>query len=110
MNNTQNIHVKTKKEAWRIVDSLFPTDYEKDEESSLAAGYDVYRKTNWNEETYYNYICDLNIRLEVNLSNGKTVNVWIDELNDELNDELILDRLRKELAETTRRLYPKGGN
>lgn len=72
------IEVNSRKEAWAIVDQIFPTDYIKDEECSQRAGYPVYRSTA--EGHYYDYICDLNDRFEINLSTGKTVNVWFSEL------------------------------
>lgn len=31
---------------------------------------------------YYNYICDLGDRLEVNLESGETINIWIDEAEE----------------------------
>lgn len=68
-------------EAWKMADEIFPADYEKDEISSNTAGYNVYRS----RLNYYDYICDLGDRLEVNLSNGETVNIWIE--SDEAEPE-----------------------
>ena len=65
--------VKTEYQAWEAVNAFFPTEYKKDEESSARAGYPVYRST----VNYYDYFCMLGDRIEVNFSNGKTVNVWI---------------------------------
>lgn len=71
------IKVKNYEEAWEIVNGIFPTDYEKDEEGSQRAGYPIYRSTA--DGHYYDYICDLNDRLEVNLKDGnQTINVWIE--------------------------------
>lgn len=71
------IKVSSYEEAWGVVDSIFPTDYEKDEQSSERAGYPIYRSTA--DGRYYDYICDLNDRLEINLHDGnRSVNVWID--------------------------------
>ena len=71
------IKVKNYSEAWEIVNEIFPTDYDKDEESSQRAGYPIYRSTA--EGRYYDYICDLNDRLEVNLKDeNRTINVWIE--------------------------------
>jgi len=75
---TRRIEVNSKAEAWSIIDRIFPTDYSVDEVSSAAAGYKVYRSTA--EGHWYDYICDLNDRYEVNLSNGITVNVWFSEI------------------------------
>ena len=57
----------------------FPTDYEQDLGSSDRAGYPIYRSTA--EGHYYDYICDLGNRLEVNLDSSHlaTVNIWIEE-------------------------------
>lgn len=65
--------VKTEFQAWEAVTALFPTEYKKDEEASKRAGYTIYRST----VNYYDYFCMLGDRIEVNFSNGKTVNVWI---------------------------------
>lgn len=61
--------------AWAKVNEIFPSDYNKDEASSERAGYNVYRSP----LNHYDYICDLGDRLEVNLANGETVNIWIKE-------------------------------
>ena len=45
-----------------------------DREASKNAGYKVYRST----KAYYDYVCDLEERLEVNYANGKSENIWID--------------------------------
>lgn len=66
--------VATVKEAWEAADKMFPTDYQKDEESSQRAGYPIYRSTA--DDHYSFYICDLNDRLEVNMD-GKSINIWI---------------------------------
>lgn len=73
-----HIKVKSVSEAWRIADKLFPTDYEKDEESSQRAGYPVYETTSTDERFSGFYISDLNTRLEVNMGN-ETVTIWIEE-------------------------------
>lgn len=72
----KRIEVTSKQQAWEIVNQFFPSDYSKDADSSERAGYPVYRSS----VEFYDYICDLEDRLEVNLKNGnKTVNVWIVE-------------------------------
>ena len=65
--------VKTEYQAWEAVTAFFPAEYKKDEESSAKAGYPVYRSI----KNHYDYFCMLGDRIEVNFSNGKTVNVWI---------------------------------
>lgn len=66
-------------EAWTMAAEIFPTDYTKDEQSSENAGYPIYRSTN----SHYNYICELGDRLEINLSDGRTINIWIDPRDEE---------------------------
>jgi len=88
----------TIKEAWTIADELFPTDYSKDEQSSQRAGYPVYRST---ADQHTDYICDLGDRLEVNLSNGKSVNIWIDAPAKQ--DALEMSQERKDLAKRLQR-------
>lgn len=64
--------------AWEMANQIFPTDYARDEESSLRAGYPIYRSTI--DGRYYDYICDLNDRLELNLADGnRTINIWIEK-------------------------------
>ena len=62
--------------AWTIVNDIFPTDYIKDEMRSERAGYPIYVSTADGETSW---ISDLGNRLEVNLSNGQSLNVWIEE-------------------------------
>lgn len=66
---------KNTKEAWKIVDELFPTDYAEDPAASAKAGYKVFRSTLPGCPAW---ISDLGDRLEVNTEEG-SVNVWIDE-------------------------------
>lgn len=79
----KHIHVETVEQAWKEANKLFPTDYMKDDECSRNAGYPIYRSTATGMTNYwYNTICDLGCRLEVNLCdakwNGETTNIWID--------------------------------
>ena len=80
---------KSIKEAWQIADEIFPTDYMKDDSLSEAAGYDIYKSTAYGVNAW---ICDLGSRLEVNLDNGETVNVWIDE-EPQFNEYQLADAL-----------------
>ena len=66
---------KSMKEAWEIADSIFNTDYIKDERRSSNAGYDIYYSTAHGVNAW---ISDLGNRLEVNMENGETVNIWIE--------------------------------
>lgn len=65
------------KQAWHEADKLISYDYLKDNEASKKAGYTIYRS----RVNHYDYICDLGDRLEVNLANGQTVNIWIEQQN-----------------------------
>lgn len=73
--------VKSIEQAWKEVNKIFPTDYEKDEAASQRAGYDIYRHATLNP---FNHICDLGCRLEVLTGEyGDTVtNIWIDAEDD----------------------------
>lgn len=76
----KHIHTSSTSEAWARVSEIFPTDYTKDNESSAKAGYNVYRS----DIEYYNYICDLGDRIEINLKDGnQTINIWIDDKSPE---------------------------
>ena len=68
--------VNSIKEAWEMVDEIFPTDYTENTVKSQNAGYKIYDSNLGDEK---GYICDLGNRLEVNLESGKTINIWIDE-------------------------------
>lgn len=70
------IKVASKQEAWNKADVIFSANYIKDENRSARAGYDIYMST---AVGVYAWICDLGNRLEVNLENGETVNIWIEE-------------------------------
>ena len=64
---------KEKAFAWAKVFIEHPSwSLELDEGSTERAGYPIYRDIN----NYYNYVCDLNARLEVN-SGAKSVNIYL---------------------------------
>ena len=95
--------VTSKQEAWNKVNEIFPTDYEQDLGSSDRAGYPIYRSTA--EGHYYDYICDLGNRLEVNLdsSNLATANIWIEEPAKEQESEASMEQ-RREVARRLQRV------
>lgn len=66
---------KSEYDAWNWVHEQFAgQQWYHDQEASKNAGYDIYRDL----EEYYNYICCLGDRLEVNLKEGnQTINLWI---------------------------------
>lgn len=68
---------KSEFDAWKWVHNRFPgTQWHLDHKSSERAGYKIYRDT----EEFYNYICELGDRLEVNLKeDNRTINLWIEE-------------------------------
>lgn len=60
--------------AWEEVQKIFPTDYEYDASRSERAGYPIY----YSAATSMNaWISDLGNRMEVNLPDGKSVDIWI---------------------------------
>lgn len=67
--------VNTINEAWNAANEIFPTDYIKNDRASAAGGYDIYEST---LEGCRAWISDLGNRLEINLDNGKTINIWIE--------------------------------
>lgn len=105
------MEVNSKEQAWIEADKLFPTDYIKDETKSENAGYDIYCSTC---DGVNAWISDLDSKLEVNLENGETVNIWIEEepqfkeyqISDALEviDDAIYeidDKVNSKLAEIT---------
>ena len=62
------------RDAWAEVRKIFPTDYEYSTERSERAGYPIYYSTASGVNAW---ISDLGNRLEVNLPDGKSVNIWI---------------------------------
>lgn len=77
---TSHVHTRSREEAWIEADSVFPCDYMHDSARSARAGYDTYFSTS---PDVYAWISDLGDRLEVNLPDGSTVNIWIDEPEEE---------------------------
>ena len=76
---TKHIHVNSRDKAFIEADKYIKGDYEYDPVRSGRAGYDIYFSTS----DRYEYISDLGDRLEVNMENGDTVNVWIDKVEFE---------------------------
>lgn len=67
-------------EAWNKAAEIMPTDYEYDTYRSNRAGYGIYQSTSEGVDAW---VSDLGNRLEVNLPNGESVNVWIEEAETE---------------------------
>ena len=62
------------RDAWAEVQKIFPTRYEHDASRSERAGYPIYYST---ANGVNAWISDLGNRLEVNLPDGKSVDIWI---------------------------------
>ena len=77
MSMTDKKIFKNEFQAWEWIKEMFPdTEWKFDKESSERAGYKTYRDTN----EFYNYICMLNDKVEVNLKEGnQTINLWIEK-------------------------------
>lgn len=91
--------VNNKQAAWDEVNKIFPTDYEHDTSRSERAGYPIYYST---ADGINAWISDLGNRLEVNLPNGESVNIWIEEANTEQLPELTAER--REVAKRLQRI------
>ena len=64
----------TREKAWRIAHKMIK-NLQLDKRASVLAGYPIYRS----ELEYYDYVCDLGSRLEVNFSDDpKSINLWIE--------------------------------
>lgn len=72
------------KAAWAEADKIFPTDYKHDAYRSEQAGCPIYRST---ADGTNAWISDLGNRLEVNLPDGESVNIWIDAPIDEVSED-----------------------
>ena len=96
---TKHIHTDDRAVAWMLADKHFPTDYIKDEQASLQAGYPIYVSTVDEYRAKGYHISDLNARLELNMG-SEVITIWIDDRKEEV---------RKALADLTRSLYPNKG-
>lgn len=70
--------------AWEMATLLMPVDFREDLDRSKRAGYPVYYSTDPDVPAW---ISDLGCRLEVNLSEGKSINILI-ESNDPVTAEV----------------------
>lgn len=64
------IKVRSREEAWKKANELFPTDYLKDDHCSANAGYPIYTST---MDGNNSWISDLNTSLELNIYQGKVI-------------------------------------
>ena len=82
---TRHITTNSVEEAWNVANELFPCDYLHDSDRSRRAGYDIYFSTC---DSVIAWISDLGDRLEVNLPDGSSVNVWIEEEGEIVEAEI----------------------
>ena len=80
MKEKNSYTVETMRDAWILANKLFPTDYMPDYYASERAGYPIYKST----ADGYNsaHISDLGSRLEINLPDGSTFNIWLEVWKD----------------------------
>lgn len=85
MSMTDKKIFKSEFDAWKWIHEMFPdTQWYLDHESSERAGYKIYRDT----EEFYNYVCELGDRIEVNRKEGNvTTNLWIEKEEPEIKPE-----------------------
>lgn len=98
----ETITAASTRQAWEIAGEILGTDYTEDAASTARAGYPIHRST---AEGNRGYICDLGDRLEVNLQDGSSRNIWISR--EALADEATADRDRiaEELRELKNKLF-----
>lgn len=106
MSMTDKKTFRSEYDAWNWVHEMFPgTQWYLDHESSERAGYRTYRDT----EEFYNYVCELGDRVEINLKEGnRTINLWIEkeEPNVEDSESATWYKLtNNEVARICNRLY-----
>ena len=85
MSMTDKKTFKSDYDAWKWIHEMFPgTQWYLDHESSERAGYKTYRDI----EEFYNYVCELGDRVEVNLKEGNhTINLWLEKEEPEIKPE-----------------------
>lgn len=90
------------KDAWNEAQRIFPTDYAEDKQRSERAGYPIYHST---ADGVNAWISDLGNRLEVNLPDGKSVNIWIETPAEKPEEAApVLSEERKEVARRLQRI------
>lgn len=86
MKNDTRKEFENEFQAWNWIHSKFvDKQWYYDDIASEKAGYNIYRDV----EEYYNYICCLGDRLELNLKEGnQTINLWIkDDTSSKTKEE-----------------------
>ena len=95
---TKHIKVNSISTAWEVAASIFPTDYQKDEESSKRAGYPIYKTTSTDENFSGFHISDLNTRLEVSMG-AETAMIWVEENTFEIVVKGLTEEEKESLKE-----------
>jgi hypothetical protein len=72
---SERITVGSREEAWKNAQEIFGCSYDLDPEKSKNAGYNIY--TGNSDATCW--ISDLGNRIELNMANGSTICIWIEE-------------------------------
>lgn len=90
----ETITAASTRHAWEIAGEILGADYSEDTASTARAGYPIHRST---AEGNRGYICDLGDRLEVNLQDGSSRNIWIsrEALADEAATAQTIQKLRE---------------
>ena len=97
---TKHIKVNSISTAWEVAASIFPTDYQKDEESSKRAGYPIYKTTSTDES-----FSGFHTRLEVSMG-AETAMIWVEE-NEEETFEIVVKGLTEEEKESLKEVIDK---
>lgn len=101
------IAVTSRDSAWEAARLIFPTEFTRDYQSSVNAGYPIYRS---NDSGNPSWLSDLGNRLELNIYNAstkatKSINIWVEEVKEQKDlskDQLIaylqsqMDNFKKE--------------
>lgn len=94
MKQTKRIEVNSYTEAWEIVKEIAGTNLGFVRDSSFT-DYPIYRS-----EADGSWVSDLNTRLELNLANGKTINIWFSDLALKLTQkDAEIAKLEKKIKE-----------
>ena len=95
MSKVEKIVVKSNEDAWVQAAEILGCSFYYDKEASTKAGYAIHKGIS----EVNCWISDMGNRLEVNMSNGDTVNIWIeeDERFTAAEVKLIVNNARREL-------------
>ncbi len=71
----ESLYAENRDEAWKMAQQVFGCDWEEDAGASNGAGYPIYRGTS----DARCWISDLGSRLELNMADGSTINIWLED-------------------------------